>query len=165
MSKVLLVAVLVAAVSALAPSAWATPITLGRTETNTDHVSFGLGGLGTGGGTFQVTGVTGGVRKAFLYWHGIDLSSGGIYDNPTIQFAGENVTGISLGDAETNCWGEGSSRAFFADVTRLVDGNGSYSISGLNGATSHNGNGASLIVLFNDTSDANDHDLVFFEGN
>jgi hypothetical protein len=165
MSKVLLVAAMAAALSVLAQPARATPVTLGRTETRTDHVSFGLGGLGTGGGSFNVTGVDGGVRKAFLYWHGVDLSSGGVYDNPTIQFAGESVTGTSLGDAETNCWGAGTSRAFFADVTRLVGGNGSYAISGLNGAANHNGNGASLIVLFNDSSEANDHDLVFFEGN
>ncbi len=165
MSKVLVAAALATAVCALAPDAWATPVTLGRTETRTDHVSFGVGGLGTGGGSFNVTGVNGGVRKAFLYWHGVDLSVGGVYDNETVQFGGQSVTGVSLGDAETNCWGAGSSRAFFADVTRLVDGNGSYSISGLNALASHNGNGASLIVLFNDASQDNDRDLVFFEGN
>jgi len=166
MSKVLLAAALATAVSALALPAWATPVTLGRTETRTDHVSFGLGGLGSGGGSFAVTGVNGSVRKAFLYWHGVELAIGGIYDNATVEFAGESVTGVSLGDAETNCWAPGgSSRSFFADVTALVDGNGSYTISGLNSGSNHNGNGASLIVLFNDASEANDRDLVFFEGN
>jgi hypothetical protein len=165
MSKVFVAAALAMAALALAPAAQATPVTLGRTETRTDHVSFGLGGLGSGGGAFTVTGVDGGVRKAFLYWHGVDLSTGGVYDNATIEFAGESVTGVSLGDAETNCWDVGSSRAFFADVTHLVDGNGTYTISGLDGAANHAGNGASLIVLFNDSSSANDRDLVFFEGN
>lgn len=163
-----LAAVTSAAVSVLlaASAAWATPVTLGRTEVQTDYVSAGLGGLGSGGGTINVTGVTGTVRKAFLYWHGIDNSaSNAVYDNQTISFAGAGVTGVSLGDAETNCWGAGSSRAFFADVTGRVSGNGSYEISGLNATTGHNGNGASLIVLFNDASSANDRDLVFFEGN
>ncbi|MFN2425604.1 MAG: hypothetical protein ABR587_04055 [Candidatus Binatia bacterium] len=143
----------------------ATPVTLGRTETATDYVSAGLGGLGNGGGSFTVTGVSGGVRKAFLYWHGIGQGTGAVYDNPTISFAGTTVTGFSLGDAATNCWGTGSSRAFFADVTPLVNGNGSYAISGLNSGVLYSGNGASLIVLFNDTNDDNDRDLVFFEGN
>src|SRR6185436_9750842 len=138
----------------------------GRTETGTDYVSAGIGGIGSGPGTITITGVTGSVRKAFLYWHGIDNSGvGAVYDNATIGFANTHVTGVSLGDAETNCWGEGSSRAFFADVTGLVSGNGSYVISGLNALTGHNGNGASLIVLFNDGNPANDRDLVFFEGN
>ncbi|HXC51117.1 MAG TPA: hypothetical protein VN634_09560 [Candidatus Limnocylindrales bacterium] len=144
----------------------AKPVTLGRTETSTDYVSSGVGGLGSGPGTITITGVEGPVRKAFLYWQGIDNGgTGAVYDNPTIDFNGTSITGVSLGDAETNCWGPGSSRAFFADVTNLVAGNGDYTISGLNGGTNHFGNGASLIVLFNDNIDANDRDLVFFEGN
>lgn len=147
-------------------TALATPVTLARTESRTDYVSAGTGGIGTGPGTITVTGVDGPVRKAFLYWHGVDLSVGGIYDNETVTFAGSQVTGTSLGDAETNCWGSGSSRAFVADVTRLVDGDGAYAISGLNaGGANHDGNGASLLVLFDDGNDANDRDLVFFEGN
>lgn len=155
--------VLVASVPSVSSAA---SVTLGRTETNTDYVSVGLGGLGIGGGSIAVSGVNGGVRKAFLYWHGIDNSgASAIYNNAAILFAGQTVTGNSLGDAETNCWGPGSSRAFFADVTALVSGNGSYSISGLNSSTGHSGNGASLIVLFNDSDNNNNRDLVFFEGN
>lgn len=157
---------LAAALAVLVPlSALATPVTLARTESRTDYVSAGTGGIGSGPGTITVAGVGGPVRKAFLYWHGVDLSTGGVYDNETVTFAGSEVTGTSLGDAETNCWGAGSSRAFVADVTRLVDGNGGYTISGLNDGPAHNGNGASLVVLFDDGNDANDRDLVFFEGN
>jgi hypothetical protein len=144
----------------------AAPVTLARTEVRTDYVSAGIAGIGNGPGTLVVSGVDGPVRKAFLYWQGVDLSgTGAVYDNETISFAGSNVTGISLGDSETNCWGAGSSRAFFADVTPLVTGNGSYVIDGLDAKTGHNGNGASLIVLFNDADPDNDSDLVFFEGN
>ena len=166
MSRFSLAVAVFSGIAALASTASATPVTLGRTEVRTDYVSAGIGGVGIGTASITVSGVNGGVRKAFLYWHGIDNSSSlAVYDNPTIQFANTQVTGISLGDAETNCWGAGSSRAFFADVTTLVTGNGSYPISGFNGATGHLGNGASLIVLFNDANQDNDRDLVFFEGN
>lgn len=166
MSRAVMAGLVVSGIVVLASTVSATPVRLGRTESRTDYVSAGIGGIGSGPGSLTVTGVTGSVRKAFLYWHGIDNGSAlGVYDNPTISFAGENVTGVSLGDAETNCWGDGSSRAFFADVTRLVGGNGSYPISGLDAQVGHDGNGASLIVLFNDGNPDNDRDLVFFEGN
>ena len=111
------------AVLAVSNEASAKAVTLGRTEANTDYVSAGVGGIGTGAGTITIAGVSGSVRKAFLYWHGIDNSgTGAVYDNETITFAGDSVTGISLGDASTNCWGDGGSRGFFADVTNRVSG-------------------------------------------
>jgi cysteine-rich repeat protein len=155
------------ALLAISETASAKAVTLGRTETNTDYVSSGVCGLGnTGTGTINVAGVTGPIRKVFLYWHGIDNSGEGAqYDNETVTFAGNEVTGISLGDASTNCWSSGGSRSFFADVTNRVSGNGDYSITGLNGKSGHSGNGASLIVLFDDGDANNNRDLVFFEGN
>jgi hypothetical protein len=89
----------------------------------------------------------------------------GVYDNPTILFNGVPVTGIALGDATTNCWGDGSSRAFRADVTALVGGNGAYALSGMTTDECDDVNGASLIVTFDDGYSANNRDLVFFEGN
>jgi len=153
--------------------AHATAVSLARTEIGVDFVSGGIGGLGTGPGTgtIAISGISGTVRKGFLYWHGIDGSAigagDGIYDNATITLNGTPVTGLSLGDASTNCWGAGSSRGFFADVTNLVlaTGNGNYVVDGLNAAPGHSGNGASLIVMFDDGNPSNDRDLVFFEGN
>ena len=157
----------------LAAAAGATPIQNVRTETDIDWTSAGLGGVGGGSGTISLTGVTGNVLKAFLYWHGIDRPCDGgnnTYDNGNITFNGSPVTGTSLGDATTNCWAcasgqAGSSRAFRADVTNLVSGNGNYSISGLSGQAGHNANGVSLVVTFNDGNPNNNRDLVFFEGN
>jgi len=147
----------------------ATPVTLARTEIGVDYVSSGVGGIGSGAGTITISGISGTVRKAFLYWHGIDgteVGSGdGIYDNATITFNNAQVTGLSLGDASTNCWGDGSSRGFFADVTSQVSGNGDYVVSGLAALAGHDGNGASLIVMFDDGNPNNNRDLVFFEGN
>lgn len=151
-----------------ASTALATPIRYARTETNVDWVSAGIGGVGGGSGQIAITGVSGPVRLALLYWHGVDLSSNGgdgVYDNDTVAINGNSITGVSLGDATTNCWGAGSSRAFRADVTPYVTGNGTYTITGLSGKPGHSGNGASLIVVFNDANSDNDRDLVFFDGN
>jgi len=151
-----------------ATRAGAIPVSNARTIRGVDVVSAGVGGLGAGTGTIVLGGVSGRVINAFLYWHGIDaINDGGdgIYDNATVSFAGNSVTGSSLGDSSTNCWGPGASRAFRADVTSLVPGNGSYTIGGLAAAQGHSGNGASLVVVFDDGNPANNRDLVFFEGN
>jgi cysteine-rich repeat protein len=145
----------------------AEPIQRARTFFDTDWVTVGAGGIGaTGTATFDVAGTSDAVHTALFYWHGIDnTDEDATYDNATIVFAGTQVVGTSLGDATTNCWGDGSSRAYVADVTALVPGDGSYDVSGLASGENHNANGASLIVLYNDASQANDRDLVFFEGN
>lgn len=144
----------------------ATPVTKTRTEANIDWVSAGVGGAGGGTGTINLTGVSGTVTKAFLFWHGVNNSgTGAAYNNPTVSIDGNAVTGVTLGDATTNCWGSGSSRAFRADVTPYISGNGTYTITGLSALSGHNANGASLVVIFNDGNPANNRDLVFFEGN
>jgi hypothetical protein len=153
------------------------------------------GGNGIGGsGTIAIAGVSGPVSKAYVYWHGIDnlslrsaapgiesvawgstragdieSSAGGgcdgFYAAATILFNGVPVTGVSLGDATTNCWGGGSSRAYRADVTSLVTGNGLYTVSSMTVDPCDDVNGASLIVAFDDGNATNNRDIVFFEGN
>ena len=70
---------IVAAAAALLVTgiASATPIQNMRTETNVDWTSAGIGGVGGGSGTINLTGVSGPILKAFLYWHGIDTQAGG----------------------------------------------------------------------------------------
>jgi len=153
----------------VAPAAHAKRIARARTVYDVDWTTAGVSGIGAAGiGDVTVTGVTGPVAAAYLYWHGVDLletGGDGVYDNATIAIDGNTVTGISLGDATTNCWGEGSSRAYFADVTPYVKGDGTYVLSGLAAQPGHDANGASLVVLFHDGDPTNDRDLVFFEGN
>lgn len=145
---------------------YATPVTQTNIESNVDWTSAGVGGVGGGAGTIDLTGVGGTVLKAFLIWHGIDNSGAGAeYDNDTVAINGNAVTGVSLGDAATNCWGAGSSRAFRADVTPFVSGDSMYTITGLSALPGHNANGASLVVIFDDGNPANNRDLIFFEGN
>ena len=162
-----LLAVLAVALLGLISVATAEPVTHARTESNIDWASAGVCGVGgSGSGTITLGGVTGSVEKAFLYWHGIDRSGGGaVYDNQTVTINGNQVTGSPIGDATTNCWGSGSSRAFRADVTSFVSGNGSYTISGMSAGLGHSGNGASLVVTYDDGDNTNNRDLAFFEGN
>jgi hypothetical protein len=179
----------------------AEPLTPAFVATDIDWTWAAVGGIGGGGrhggtATIVLTGVTGPVKQAILYWHGIDnftlrtentprgagsvvpgsrtypatvqardAACDGVYNVPTITFDGNSVTGVPIGDAETNCWGEGSSRAFRADVTAFVPGNGVYSLSSMTADECDDVNGASLIVTFEDGNLANNHDLVFCEGN
>ena len=92
-------------------------------------------------------------------------SCDGFYNVPTIALNGISVTGDPLGDSETNCWGVGTSRAFRADVTSIVTGNGLYTLSDMTADECDDANGASLIVMFTDGNPANNRDLVFFDGN
>ena len=142
--------------------AQAIPISHKRTLNNVDYVVSGIAGVGGGSGTITISGVSGTVTQAFLYWHGISSST---YDNPTVTINGNSVTGNSLGDSATNCWGPGSSRAFEAEVTPFVTGNGPYTIAGLSSCVGCNANGVSLVVVFNDGNPANNRDLAFFAGN
>ena len=142
------------------------PISHTRTLSNVDYVVGGVCGVGGGSGTITIAGVSGTVTHAYLYWHGINNTGvGAEYNNPIVTINGNSVTGTSLGDATTNCWGDGSSRAFEADVTAFVAGNRPYTIAGLSDCLGCNANGASLVVVFDDGNPANNRDLVFFTGN
>lgn len=146
--------------------AHATPISQARVAVNVDWCSAAISGTGGGSGTINLGCAAGVVQSAYLYWHGIDISgAGAVYDNENIMVNGNPVVGTSLGDATTNCWGAGSSRAFEADVTSLVAGNGPYTITGLSNGAGHNSNGASLVVVYDDGDNTNNRDLVFFTGN
>jgi len=143
-----------------------TPVSQSRIAVNVDWCSAGISGTGGGSGTINLNCVSGTIQKAYLYWHGINNSGiGAVYDNATISINGNSITGTSLGDATTNCWGDGSSRAFEADVTAYVTANGNYDLTGLSAGASYNSNGASLVVIFNDGNDTNNRDLVFYTGN
>src|SRR6267143_2112730 len=148
------------------PHSVAVPISHTRTLSNVDYVVAGVSGVGGGSGTITIAGVSGTVTHAYLYWHGINNSGPGAeYNNPIVTINGNSVAGTSLGDATTNCWGAGSSRAFEADVTAFVAANGPYMIAGLSDCLFCNANGASLVVVFDDGNPSNNRDLAFFTGN
>lgn len=146
--------------------ALATPIQQSFTFEDVNWTSGGVGGVGgTGEGTIEISGIDGGVQRAFLYWHGIVWPSEGTYDNPTVSFEGNTVTGTMLGEGSTNCWGDGVSRAYRADVSEFVTGDGNFSFSGLAEGEDYNVNGASLIVVYEGADPDSRSDLVLFDGN
>ncbi|HEX2343716.1 MAG TPA: putative Ig domain-containing protein [Vicinamibacterales bacterium] len=141
----------------------------------TDFVSAGVGGMrDVGSGNITLTGVNGPVTAAFLYWHGPSNSI--TPSNQAVTFAGQAITGTAIGTADDNNWPAPTcagdcvySHSYRADVTALVPGNGTYALSGFLKGTgetiNENVNGASLIVLFNDTNDTNNRDVYLFDGN
>lgn len=134
--------------------------------------------LGGGEGMLELEGVEGGITLALLYWHGIDIQdpgngySGGNadYDEADIVFDGHPITGTRVaGKGYNNNWGgtatpdKFSAALYRADVTELVQGSGSYSISGLADGAGHSASGASLIVFHDDGNEFNDLRVAHYE--
>src|SRR5437588_4734068 len=132
----------------------------------TDVVHAGFGGMRNDGTcTLTVSGVSGPVTKAYLYWHGPTNSSDPTA-NAAVTFAGNAVTGSNIGLSSDNCWLHSNSQGYRADVTSLVTGNGAYALAGfVKDSGNINVNGASLIVFFNDGNVTNNRDVVLFDGN
>ena len=166
-SPVRMKALVLGATLVLASSvALATPIEHAFTFEDVNWTSGGVGGIGDqGSGTISVSGIDGPVIQAFFYWHGIVHPGSGTYDNPDFSFEGNAVTGDLLGEGSTNCWGNGISRGYRADVTDFINGDGDYSFTGLADGNNHNVNGASLIVVYEGPDAATRSDLVIFDGN
>jgi len=94
-----------------------------------------------------------GVQRALLYWIVIGSSS----PSTTIDLDGAPVAGTMVHFDEDTCWGYQGNATIAADVTALVagKGNGSYLLSGFpNNTDGHDGQGASLFVIYQDPSDA-----------
>jgi hypothetical protein len=150
---------------ALSSGAQATDLKYFTTMYGTDYVTAGYGGMrGIGTGTLSVSGITGPVTKAYLYWHG-PANSSSPSANQTVDFNGTSITGSFLGISSDNCWGFADSLAYRADVTSLVTGNGSYSLANFLKPGVADINGVSLITFFNDGIKSDNRDVVIFDGN
>ncbi len=135
-----------------------------KTVFSTDFAMFGFGGMrGIGSGSITVSGVTGTVTSALLYWHG-PTNSTDPNANASVTFNGTAITGTNIGLSSDNCWSFTNSQAYRADVTSLVTGNGAYTLSNFL-KTDADINGVSLLVFFNDGNPANNRDIVIFDGN
>lgn len=136
-----------------------------NTYFNTDFVMSGVGMRDSGSGTLSVSGVSGPVTKAVLYWHGPTNSTDPLA-NASVTFDGNDIRGANIGLASDNCWGYANSQAYFADVTPFVSGDGNYALSNFTKNNNNiNINGAGLIVFHDDGDDTNNRDLVVFHGN
>jgi hypothetical protein len=127
---------------------------------NVDMKEFGVGGMrgGDGSGTVTVSGLSGPVAKAYLYWNGPTNSSDPAA-NADVTFAGTPVTGTNIGIDSDNNWGFANSQSYRADVTSLVSGNGSYSLAAFVKA-GVDMNGVALVVFT-----AGDRNVVLWNGN
>src|SRR6266540_7485729 len=147
-----LMAACVAALGVMAAaqdSALANDIAYSETIHDTDFVSAGVGGMrNSTTASINLTGVSGTVNKAYLYWHG-PMNVDDPLANANIRLNNRNITGTSLGLSDDNCWGFLNSAAYRADVTSIVrsDRNGTYTLSQfVKQGTNINANGASLLV-------------------
>ena len=151
--------------SACTPSGFFTESGNQLSTTNADIAEFGYGGMRTDGtGSITVSGVSGTVTKAVLYWNG-PTNSADPEANATVNFAGTPVTGVNAGFASANCWDFANSQSYRADVTPLVTGDGTYGLSNFRKSADVEINGVSLIVFYNDADAANDRNVVLWSGN
>lgn len=155
---------LIALLAAVTLSAPVTASLISNFETrfDTDFAYAGVGGLrGNGFGDISLSGVSGTISQAYLYWHGPTESTDPAF-NANLMFNGNAISGANIGFSDDNFWGQDNSQAYRADVTSLVTGDGTYSLDGLSAA---NTNGASLVVYYDDGDDTNNRDIVSFDGN
>jgi PEP-CTERM motif len=149
----------------------ASNLTYLTTVKDTDVASFGMGYMrGVGTGTLDVSGLSGTISQAYLFWHGPSNSSS-TSANAAVDFGGTAITGTSLGLSQDNFWGFANSQAYRANVTSIVTskGNGNYALSNFTKPDTGSGaseiNGLSLIVFYQDGNSANNQDVVLFNGN
>jgi uncharacterized repeat protein (TIGR01451 family) len=164
-TAIVLGTVMIVGIVAIPPAA-ASDIAPFTTIRSTDVAFAGFGGMRDNGtGTLTVSGVSGTVTNAFLYWHG-PTNSDNPAANAAVKFAGHNVVGTNIGFSSDNCWDFSNSQAYRADVTSFVTGNGSYALANfVKSSGAINVNGVSLIVFYQDGNTANDRDVVLFDGN
>jgi Protein of unknown function (DUF3344) len=154
------------ALLAMTPALFASDLVNFTTVANTDFAFFGAGGMrGAGTGNITVTGVTGTVTTAFLYWHGPTNDTGDA--NAAVTFNGTPITGTNIGNSADNCWGFQNSKAYVANVTSLVSGDATYTLANFRKTVPVTAdiNGVALVVFFNDGNAANNRDYVIFHGN
>jgi len=131
----------------------------------------GMRGLGTG--SIAISGVTGGVAAAYLYWHG-PTNSTDPNVNATVTLGGSSITGQNIGFANDNSWSFQNSQAYRADVTAIVKGTtfsggaATFALANFRktvGTTiTADINGASLLVFYNDATKT-PHDYLLWNGN
>lgn len=143
-------------------STQASILTAAGTVYDSDFTYAGVGGLrGNGAGEITLSGVSGSVTEAYLYWHGPTNSVDPDF-NANAMFNGVDISGTNIGFSDDNFWSQTNSQAYRADVTGLVSGDGIFTLEGL---SANNTNGASLVVYYDDGDSSNNMDIVSFEGN
>ena len=91
----------------------------------------GVGLRAVGSGEINLSGVPTGasIFRAYLYWATLGFAN--TYTRPTLE--GQPTTGQLIGTTGDTGWEVQNNFVYRADVTSLVNGNGSYSVAGLPG--------------------------------
>ena len=108
-----------------------------------------------------ITGIPAGaqIRTAFLYWTVIGTPF------PTVTFNGTTLQGAEIGQTQDTCWGIGNNFMYRANVTSLVSGNGTFTLTNiLSATTGPDGQGASLVVIYRDPADARTNFVAISDG-
>jgi hypothetical protein len=148
----------------LGAQAAATTISFSNTIFDTNYVASAVGLRDVGTGDLTLSGLSGAITRAYLYWHGPTDSSDPAA-NAAVTFNGTDITGTNIGFSDDNFWDYENSQAYRADVTALVTGNGTYSLSNFQKMPAVAINGAALLVFYDDGDSSNDRDVVLFHGN
>jgi len=113
-----------------------------------DGVGLALRGGGIDSGVIEIAGVPAGasVVAAWLYWSNTDDLAG----DDVATFEGVEVPGDLVGTDGGTCWSHDLTFGWRADVTSLVPGNGTYDVAGVADLATDDGNGASLLVVWQD---------------
>src|SRR5262249_34567520 len=126
-----------------------------------DYVAAGVGLRGKAGDTITIAGIPAGstVKAAYLYYGYLDNSESAALK--TITFAGTAFTGVKTGSGPDTCWGRTDSFGYRADVTAKVTGNGAYDITGVASGGMILAEGASLVVVYQNDTDASRQVLIY----
>ena len=113
-----------------------------------DYTAAGVGLRGRTGANINISGIPDDatVESAYLYWG--FLNNGVIPALGRMNVNGTPVEGTLLARGPDTCWGRTDSFSYRADVTTLVPGNGTYSLSGVASGGNILAQGASLVVLY-----------------
>ncbi len=100
------------------------------------------------------------ILSARLYWTVIGVAF------PTLTFQNVVVTGVEIGQSPDTCWGIGNNFMYRADVTSLVTGNDTFTVTDLLSTTdlSPDGQGVSLVIVYKDPADDRNNFIGINEG-
>lgn len=106
------------------------------------------------------------VLKAFLY---VSTSGTGTPITATLtnpQNASASFSMTIIGQGEDVCWGYQGSRSYRADVTSIVTGSGTYSVSGIpvNASPGSDAQGATLFIIYQDVTQNYSGSIVIGDG-
>ena len=144
---------------------YANTLTYDTTIYGTNLATGAIGMRDVGAGNLTLSGIpTGGVvTQSDLFWHGPTNSTDPNF-NSTVTVAGKTVTGTNIGFASDNFWSSLNSQAYQANVTSIINGNGTYALSNFQKPGGLI-NGAADFTFYNSGLSTGKQDVLLYDGN